>query len=69
MMMAVYGGVAMAGQAVKRPSDMTAMIIRVFIVILVYQSHFSMLVNGRKWEKWLNPARFLALPLDVVACL
>jgi hypothetical protein len=29
MMMAVYGGVAMAGQAVKSPSDMTAMIIRV----------------------------------------
>jgi len=35
MMMAVYGGVAMAGQAVKSPSDMTAMIVRVFIVILV----------------------------------
>jgi hypothetical protein len=35
MMMAVYGGVAVVGQAVKGPSDKTAMIIHVFIVVLV----------------------------------
>jgi hypothetical protein len=35
MMMAVYGGVAVLGQAVKSPSDKTAMMIHVFIVVLV----------------------------------
>ena len=35
MMMAVCGGVAVVGQAVKSPSDKTAMIIRVFMVVTV----------------------------------
>jgi hypothetical protein len=34
MMMAVYGGVAVVGQAAKRPSDKTAMIIHVFIAVV-----------------------------------
>lgn len=53
MMMAVYGGVAMAGQAVMSPSDMTVMIIRVFMVILVGPFHLTMSVNGRSG---VNPA-------------
>jgi hypothetical protein len=35
MMMAVYGGVAVVGQAVQSPSDKTAMMIRSLMVILI----------------------------------
>jgi hypothetical protein len=35
MMMAVYGGVAVVGQAVQSPIDKTAMMIRSLMVILV----------------------------------
>jgi hypothetical protein len=66
MMMAVYGGVAMAGQAVKSPSNMTAMIIRVILVILVPRPHFNMPDNGRND---VNSTRFLTRPLDVQTCL
>jgi hypothetical protein len=67
MMMAVYGGVALIGQAVKSPSNKPAMIIRVFMVVLVVRRfHCTMSVKGRSDVK---PTRFLALPLDVVVCL
>jgi hypothetical protein len=53
-MMAVYGGVAMTGQGMKSPSNMTVIIIRVFVLILVGRVHFTMLVdNGRSG---VNPA-------------
>jgi hypothetical protein len=35
MMMAVYGGVAVVGQAVKSPSDKTEMMIHSLMVILI----------------------------------
>ena len=44
MTMAVYGGVAVVGQAVK--SDKTAMIIRIFMVVLVRRFHCTMSVKG-----------------------
>jgi hypothetical protein len=65
-MMAVYGGVAMAGQTVKSPSDITAMIIRVILVIVVSRLHFIMSDSGRSD---VNSTRFLTLPLDVLVCL
>jgi hypothetical protein len=65
--MAVEGGVAVVGQAVKSPSDKMATIIRVFMVVLVVRRfQCTMSVKGRSD---VNPTRFLALPLDVVVCL
>jgi hypothetical protein len=55
MMMAVYGGVAVVGQAVKSPSDKTAMMIRVFMVALVRLSHFIMPVNEGDSVNLENP--------------
>jgi hypothetical protein len=65
-MMAVYSGVAMAGQAVKSASDMTAKIVRVILAILVARFHINMPDNGRSDD---NSTRFLSLPLDVPVCL
>ena len=41
MMMAVYGGVAVVGQAVKSPSERMTMIICVFIVVPVCRLYLS----------------------------
>ena len=41
MMMAVYGGVVVVGQAVKSPSDRVAMIICVFIVVPACRFYIS----------------------------
>ena len=60
MMIAVYGGVAVVGQAMKSPSDKTAMMIHVFIVILVRRLYFTMWAKGRNSA---NLARLLAYPL------
>jgi len=49
MTMAVYGGVAVVGQAVKSPSKTMAMIIRVFMVVPDRQWHSIMSVKERKW--------------------
>jgi hypothetical protein len=48
MMMAVYGGVAVVGQAMNSPSDKTVMIIHVFIVVLVSRVHITMSLNRGK---------------------
>ena len=45
MMMAVYGDVAVVGQAARSPSDKMAMIIGVFMVVLVPRLHSTTLVN------------------------
>ena len=66
MMMAVYGGVAVVGQAVKSPSDKTAMMIRSLMVILVCSFNFTMSINE---ECTVNLGKFLILPLDAVVCL
>ena len=66
MTMAVYGGVAVVGQAVKSPSDTMAMIICMFIVVPVWRLYSTMSVEG---GNGVNPARFVAFPLDVVARL
>ena len=65
-MMAVYGGVAMAGQAVKSASEMMAMIVRVILATLLPRFDFNMRDNGRSDD---NSTRFLSLPLDVLVCL
>jgi hypothetical protein len=48
MTMAVYGGVAVVGQAVS-PSKKMAMIIRVFMVVPVRRLHSIMSVMEGKW--------------------
>jgi len=64
--MAVCGAVAVVGQAVRSPSDKTAMVIRVFMVIIIRRFHCTMPV---KRGSGVNPERFLAYPLDVAVCL
>jgi hypothetical protein len=59
MMMAVYGGVAVVGQAVQSPSDKTAMMIHSLMVILVLSFDFTMSINE---ECTVNFGRFLILP-------
>ena len=66
MMMAVYGSVAAVGQAVKSPSDKTAMMIRVLMVILIGSFNVTMSLNEECTD---NLGRFLILPLDAVVCL
>lgn len=66
MTMAVYGGVAVVGQAVKSPSDKTVMIIRIFMVVLVRRFHCTMSVKG---GSGVNSAKFMVFPLDVVTRL
>lgn len=66
MMMAVYGSVAVVGQAVKSPSDKRVMMIRSLKVSLVCSFDFTMSINE---ESTVNLGRFLILPLDAVVCL
>jgi len=67
MMMAVYGGVAVVGQAVESPSERMAMIICIFIVEHAHQFYtasFYHLVNG---GSSVLRAGSLGFALDVAA--